>query len=319
MANASQSDLFAATDLATARANAVSAELIPAIATGEDAARDYKVVRETLERITETWRDQPQLDDLARQVGLQPIQLQRVFSRWAGLTPKQFVQAITLDHARALLRDAASILDTSYEVGLSGPARLHDLFVTHEAMTPGDYRGRGAGVTIRYGFHPCPFGQVLLMITERGLAGLAFADPGEETSAFEDMSSRWPAASFVADQEATLPYAVRVFDPSAWASDTPLNVVFIGTDFEIRVWQTLLKIPMGRATTYSDIARSLGKPSAARAVGTAVGRNPISFVVPCHRVLGRTGGLCGYHWGLTRKRAILGWEAGLTGPVLQMG
>ncbi|MCY1706804.1 bifunctional helix-turn-helix domain-containing protein/methylated-DNA--[protein]-cysteine S-methyltransferase [Pannonibacter sp. SL95] len=319
MANASQSDLFAATDLATARANAVSAELIPAIATGEDAARDYQVVRETLERITETWRDQPQLDDLARQVGLQPIQLQRVFSRWAGLTPKQFVQAITLDHARALLRDAASILDTSYEVGLSGPARLHDLFVTHEAMTPGDYRGRGAGVTIRYGFHPCPFGQVLLMITERGLAGLAFADPGEETSAFEDMSSRWPAASFVADQEATLPYAVRVFDPSAWASDTPLNVVFIGTDFEIRVWQTLLKIPMGRATTYSDIARSLGKPSAARAVGTAVGRNPISFVVPCHRVLGRTGGLCGYHWGLTRKRAILGWEAGLTGPVLQMG
>jgi AraC family transcriptional regulator of adaptative response/methylated-DNA-[protein]-cysteine methyltransferase len=319
MANASQSDLFAAPDLATARANAVSAELIPAIATGEDAARDYQVVRETLERITETWRDQPQLDDLARQVGLQPIQLQRVFSRWAGLTPKQFVQAITLDHARALLRDAASILDTSYEVGLSGPARLHDLFVTHEAMTPGDYRGRGAGVTIRYGFHPCPFGQVLLMITERGLAGLAFADPGEETSAFEDMSSRWPAASFVADQEATLPYAVRVFDPSAWASDTPLNVVFIGTDFEIRVWQTLLKIPMGRATTYSDIARSLGKPSAARAVGTAVGRNPISFVVPCHRVLGRTGGLCGYHWGLTRKRAILGWEAGLTGPVLQMG
>ncbi|WP_106752828.1 methylated-DNA--[protein]-cysteine S-methyltransferase [Pannonibacter carbonis] len=319
MANASQSDLFAATDLATARANAVSAELIPAIATGEDAARDYQVVRETLERITETWRDQPQLDDLARQVGLQPIQLQRVFSRWAGLTPKQFVQAITLDHARALLRDAASILDTSYEVGLSGPARLHDLFVTHEAMTPGDYRGRGAGVTIRYGFHPCPFGQVLLMITERGLAGLAFADPGEETSAFEDMSSRWPAASFVADQEATLPYAVRVFDPSAWASDTPLNVVFIGTDFEIRVWQTLLKIPMGRASTYSDIARSLGKPSAARAVGTAVGRNPISFVVPCHRVLGRTGGLCGYHWGLTRKRAILGWEAGLTGPVLQMG
>ncbi|WP_439528117.1 methylated-DNA--[protein]-cysteine S-methyltransferase [Pannonibacter sp.] len=319
MANASQSDLFAATDLATARANAVSAELIPAIATGEDAARDYQVVRETLERITETWRDQPQLDDLARQVGLQPIQLQRVFSRWAGLTPKQFVQAITLDHARALLRDAASILDTSYEVGLSGPARLHDLFVTHEAMTPGDYRSRGAGVTIRYGFHPCPFGQVLLMITERGLAGLAFADPGEETSAFEDMSSRWPAASFVADQEATLPYAVRVFDPSAWASDTPLNVVFIGTDFEIRVWQTLLKIPMGRATTYSDIARSLGKSSAARAVGTAVGRNPISFVVPCHRVLGRTGGLCGYHWGLTRKRAILGWEAGLTGPVLQAG
>ncbi|WP_430513845.1 methylated-DNA--[protein]-cysteine S-methyltransferase [Pannonibacter phragmitetus] len=281
--------------------------------TGEAAARDYAIVRQTLERISDTWRDQPALEDLAREAGLQPIQLQRVFSRWAGLTPKQFLQAITLDHARDLLRDAASILETSYEVGLSGPGRLHDLFVTHEAMTPGDYRNRGAGLTIRYGFHPCPFGQVLIMATDRGLAGLAFADEGDEASAFADMSGRWPAAAFVEDDVATAPYAARVFDPSSWSEETPLKVIFIGSDFEIRVWRTLLKIPMGKATTYSDIARSLGKPSAARAVGSAVGRNPISFVVPCHRVLGRTGGLCGYHWGLTRKRAILGWEAGITG------
>jgi len=283
---------------------------------GDDAASDYKVVRQTLERITGTWQDQPALEELAREVGLQPIQLQRVFSRWAGLTPKQFIQAITLDHAKSLLRESASVLDTSLEVGLSGPARLHDLFVTHEAMTPGDYRSRGAGVTIRYGFHACPFGQVLLMITDRGLAGLAFADPGDEDKALSDMTNRWPAAHFEQDQDATKSYASRIFDPDCWQEDTPLNIVMIGTDFEIRVWQTLLKIPMGKATTYSDIARSLGKPKAARAVGTAVGKNPISFVVPCHRVLGSSGNLCGYHWGLTRKRAILGWETGLTGPVL---
>lgn len=283
------------------------------IAVGEEAEQDYLIVRQTLERITETWRDQPNLEALAKETGLQPIQLQRVFSRWAGITPKQFLQSITLDHAKALLRDSASVLDASYEVGLSGSSRLHDLFVTHEAMTPGIYRSRGKGLTVYYGFHPSPFGEALLMVTDMGLAGLAFADPGEEQTAFEDMSKRWPAANFVEDTIKTAPYAGRIFDPARWQEETPLKIVLIGTDFEIRVWQTLLKIPMGRATTYSDIARTLGKPSAARAVGTAVGRNPISFVVPCHRVLGRTGNLCGYHWGLTRKRAIIGWEAGISG------
>ena len=287
------------------------------IAVGEEAREHYSVVRKTLERITRSWRDQPDLSDLASELGMQPIQLQRVFSRWAGLTPKQFLQAITLDHAKALLRDSASVLDASFEVGLSGPARLHDLFVTHEAMTPGEYRNRGAGLTVQYGFHPSPFGNVLIMSTDKGLAGLGFADPGEEPAALEDMCNRWPAAKFEENLEVTGPFAKRVFDPHLWQEDTPLNVVLIGTDFEIRVWQTLLKIPMGRMTTYSDIADTLGKPSASRAVGTAVGRNPISFVVPCHRVLGKTGNLCGYHWGLTRKRAILGWETGLSGPVLE--
>lgn len=282
------------------------------IAVGEEAEQDYHVVRQTLERITRNWRDQPSLEQLARQVDLQPIQLQRVFSRWAGLTPKQFLQALTLDHAKALLRDSASVLDASYEVGLSGSSRLHDLFVTHEAMTPGAYRNRGADLVISYGFHPSPFGEALIMITDKGLAGLAFADPGEQDVALEDMCDRWPAAVFVEDMSATETYASRIFNPSLWQEETPLKIVLIGTDFEIRVWQALLKIPMGRATTYSDIASNLGKPTAARAVGTAVGRNPISFVVPCHRVLGKTGNLCGYHWGLTRKRAILGWESGVS-------
>ncbi|MBA5778875.1 methylated-DNA--[protein]-cysteine S-methyltransferase [Stappia sp. F7233] len=281
----------------------------------EDASGDYEVVRRTLQFITETWRDQPGLEEIARHSGLQPIQLQRVFSRWAGITPKQFLQALTLDHARALLKDAASVLDTTYEVGLSGPGRLHDLFVTHEAMTPGVYRARGDGVMMKYGFHPSPFGQVLVMATEHGLAGLAFADPGEEAAALEDMTSRWPKAVYEEDLASTGPYVRRIFDRNEWSSDQPLKIVFIGTDFEIRVWETLLRIPMGKATTYSEIAARLGKPSAARAVGTAVGKNPISFVVPCHRVIGRSGSLCGYHWGLTRKRAILGWEAGVTGAI----
>lgn len=287
------------------------------ISVGEEAAENYAVVRQTLKRITEDWREQPTLEQLAKEARLQPIQLQRVFSRWAGLTPKQFLQAITLDHAKALLRDSASVLDASYEVGLSGSSRLHDLFITHEAMTPGDYRARGEGLQIVYGFHPSPFGQVLILATDKGLAGLGFADPGEEQSALEDMCERWPAAIYSHDQDATSSYAQRVFDPDKWCEDQPLNVVMIGTDFEIRVWQTLLKIPMGQATTYSDVAASIGNPKASRAVGSAVGRNPISFVVPCHRVLAKGGQIGGYHWGLTRKRAILGWESGLSGPVLE--
>lgn len=272
---------------------------------------DYDVVRRALEFISTRWRDQPSLDAIAAHVGMKPLSLQRLFTRWAGLSPKAFLQAVTLDHARGLLAGSASVLDASYEVGLSGPGRLHDLFVAHEAMTPGDYKARGEGLTIRYGFHPSPFGTALAMVTDRGLAGLAFADDGAEKAALADMTARWPRARYVEDSAATAAYVRRIFDPAAWRADRPLRVVMIGSDFELRVWETLLKLPLGKATTYSDIAEHIGRPGAARAVGTAVGRNPISFVVPCHRVLGKDGGLHGYHWGLTRKRAILGWEAGL--------
>jgi AraC family transcriptional regulator, regulatory protein of adaptative response / methylated-DNA-[protein]-cysteine methyltransferase len=275
-------------------------------------ARDYAIVKKALAFITENWREHPSLETIAAEAGLSPHHMQRVFTRWAGLSPKAFLQAVTLDHARGLLRDSASILDATYELGLSGPGRLHDLFVTHEGMSPGIYKAKGKGLTIRYGFHPSPFGTALVMIADQGLAGLAFADDGEEKAALADMRSRWPEAQYVEDFAATAPYAERIFKPENWRPDEPLRVVFIGTDFEIRVWETLLRIPMGKASTYSDIAAHIGKPSAARAVGTAVGRNPVSFVVPCHRVMGKSGSLCGYHWGLTRKRAILGWEAGVT-------
>ncbi len=278
------------------------------------APSDYDAVRRTIEYITENWRAQPSLETMAEHVGMEPTRLQKLFRRWCGLTPKAFVQAITLDTARDLLRDSASVLDATFEVGLSGPGRLHDLFVTHEAMSPGEYASRGEGIDIAWGFHACPFGEALVMATPRGLAGIAFADGEKERArVLADMTARWPKAHFHEDRAATASYARRIFDPHLWRPDDPLRVVFIGTDFEIRVWETLLRIPLGRATTYSDIAEKLGRPTAARAVGTAVGRNPISFVVPCHRVLGKSGSLCGYHWGLTRKRAILGWEAGMVG------
>ena len=271
---------------------------------------DYEVVRRVIEKISLDYRDQPSLEALAAEVGETPTGLQKLFTRWAGLSPKGFLQAVTLDHARRLLDGGMPLLETSFELGMSGPGRLHDLFVTHEGMSPGDYKSRGAGLTINYGWHVSPFGIALAMATDRGLAGLAFCDPGEERAAFEDMSGRWPNATFVEDVAATAPYAARVFDPARWRSEEPLRVVMIGTDFQLRVWDALLKIPMGKAKTYSQIACEIGQPTASRAVGAAVGANPLSFVVPCHRALGKSGALTGYPWGLTRKRAILGWEAG---------
>jgi AraC family transcriptional regulator of adaptative response/methylated-DNA-[protein]-cysteine methyltransferase len=280
---------------------------------GNDRSRDYALIRRAIGFLSETWTEQPSLERLAQHLELSPAHCQKLFKRWCGLSPKEFVQAITVDHARSLLDGAASVLDAAYEVGLSGAGRLHDLFVSHEAMTPGDYKRRGEGLQMAWGFHPSPFGDALLIATERGLAGLAFVDEDKEQSredALADMQERWPRARFVAAPERTAPLARRVFDPAAWHPDRPVRLVMIGTDFEVRVWEALLAIPMGRAVSYQDIARHLGQPTAARAVGSAVGRNPISFVVPCHRVLRGDGSLGGYHWGLTRKRALIGWETG---------
>ena len=277
------------------------------------AMRDYDSVRRAIAFISENWRNQPEIEAIADAASLTPDELHHLFRRWAGLTPKAFMQALTLDHAKGLLRDSASVLDAALDSGLSGPGRLHDLFVTHEAMSPGEWKTGGAGMTLRYGFHPSPFGTAIVIASDRGLAGLAFADAGDERAALADQCRRWPNATYVEDHEGTAELAQRVFDPKMWRQDQPLRVVLIGTDFEVRVWETLLKIPMGRATSYSDIARSLSNPKASRAVGAAVGRNPVSFVVPCHRVLGKSGALTGYHWGVTRKQAMLGWEAGQVG------
>jgi AraC family transcriptional regulator, regulatory protein of adaptative response / methylated-DNA-[protein]-cysteine methyltransferase len=288
----------------------LSPDRIPDLTLLREAAADYDVVRRAIGHIRKHWREQPEIEAIAEAAGVTPTELHHLFRRWAGLTPKAFLQALTLDGARRLLRDSASVLDATYEVGLSGPGRLHDLFVTHEAMSPGEWKCGGEGLEIKYGFHPSPFGKALIMATERGLAGVAFADAGEEETALADMRRRWPKASYVADEVRTAAIARRVFDPTQWRPDQPLRVVLIGTDWEVRVWEALLKIPMGSVATYSGIADKVCSPAAARAVGAAVGKNPVAFVVPCHRVIGKSGDLTGYHWGITRKRAMLGWEAG---------
>ena len=274
------------------------------------ALRDYDSVRRAIAFISEHWRSQPTIEAMADAAGVTPDELHHLFRRWASLTPKAFMQALTLDHAKNLLRDSASVLDAALDSGLSGPGRLHDLFVTHEAMSPGEWKNGGTGLILRYGFHPSPFGTAIVIATNRGLAGLAFADPGEEQIAFADMKSRWPNATYVEDGNSTAALAQRIFDTRLWRQDQPLRVILIGTDFEVRVWETLLKIPMGKAVCYSDIACKINSPKASRAVGAAVGKNPVSFVVPCHRALGKDGKLTGYHWGVTRKQAMLGWEAG---------
>ncbi len=283
---------------------------LPHVVAMETHQSDYAKVQDLLAHLTTNWREQPSLEALSSHMRMDEQALQRLFLRWAGLTPKDFLQVLTLNHARAMLADSASVFDAALDSGLSGPSRLHDLFVTHEAMPPGIWKAKGEGLTIYYGWHDSPFGQALVMVTEYGLCGLAFADAGEEVPGFEDMRRRWPNAQYTEDQSRTAPFANRIFSNERWKANDRLRVTLIGTDFEIRVWEGLLKIPMGKATTYGSLATHIGKPKAARAVGAAVGKNPISFVVPCHRVIGKSGELTGYHWGLNRKRAMLGWEAG---------
>lgn len=275
-------------------------------------ASDYETVRAAIAYLSETGAEDIDLDSFSRSLGLSGRQLTDLFRRWCGLSPKSFAQAVALDHAKRLLSDKTSVLTTTYEVGLSSSSRLHDLFVTHEAMPPGAFRQKGEGMDMIWGIAPSPFGTAVMVVTEYGLAGLGFAD-GETSieDALEDLRARWPNAHYTRDDAKILPVAARIFDPGRWNADEPVRVVLIGTNFEVEVWQTLLKIPVGGATTYQSVAEHIGRPTASRAVGAAVGKNPISFVVPCHRVVGSTGALTGYHWGVPRKRAILGWEAGV--------
>ena len=278
-----------------------------------EAGADYALVQRALRFITEESLFQPGVEEIAGALRVSSADLTTLLRRWCGLTPKAFLQAVTLDKAKRLLESGAPLLDCALEVGLSGPSRLHDLFIAHEALSPGEYKSGAAGLPITYGFSPSPFGLALLMLAPRGLCGLAFAEEGEEAAAFEDMRRRWPNAQYTRDDAAVAAPAERIFVPARWQAGQPLKVTLIGTDFEVRVWQGLMTIPFGATTSYGALACHLEKPKAARAVGAAVGRNPLSFVVPCHRVVGKTGALTGYHWGLTRKRAMLGWEQGKSG------
>lgn len=243
------------------------------------------------------------LEALAGQMNMSPAHFQRVFSQWVGVSPKRYQQYLTLDHAKRLLTDRFTVLDTALTAGLSGGGRLHDLFVTWEAMSPGDYAKGGAGLTIRWGWFDSPFGPVVVMGTDKGICGMGFAADIGENTALHDLRSRWPKASFTHD-----PQSLRLWVQAAFGAGlAPLYL--IGAPFQIKVWEALLRVPTGHVTTYSEIARAIGHPAAVRAVGTAVGRNPISLFIPCHRALRKSGGLGGYHWGLPVKRAILAWEA----------
>jgi AraC family transcriptional regulator, regulatory protein of adaptative response / methylated-DNA-[protein]-cysteine methyltransferase len=285
-------------------------------AEGGQPRRDYALVRRAIAYLTAHRDDQPGLDRLAGHLGVSPAHAQRTFKRWCGLSPKDFVQALTAEYARSLLADSATVLDAAHEVGLSGSGRLHDLMVTYTAMTPGDVKRRGEGLEIVYGFHDCPFGDALVMMTEHGVCGIGFVDEDAgqtRREALDDMIGRWPRARYREAPGQTGAIAVQIFGMRGGQRDAVgggVRLVLIGTDFDVRVWEALLRIPMGRAVSYTDIARHIGRPAAPRAVGSAVGRNPISFVVPCHRVLRGDGNLGGYHWGLTRKRALIGWEKG---------
>jgi AraC family transcriptional regulator, regulatory protein of adaptative response / methylated-DNA-[protein]-cysteine methyltransferase len=273
--------------------------------TDQSPAYHYQVIARALE-VIDAGGPSLALEDLARRMQMSPAHFQRVFSSWVGVSPKRYQQYLALGQARRLLAERHTTLAAAHEVGLSGGGRLHDLFLTWEAMSPGDYARGGQGLVIRWGWFESPFGPAIVMATDKGICGMGFADEGGAEAALGDLVGRWPQATYVEDPMALRP----MVDTAFGGKSTALHL--IGAPFQIKVWEALLAIPTGHVTTYGDIAWAVGHPAAHRAVGTAVGRNPISFLIPCHRALRRDGGLGGYHWGLTRKRAMLAWEAART-------
>ena len=273
---------------------------------------DFDTIAEAIRFLEANQRRQPNLDQVAEHVGMSKYHFQRLFTRWAGVSPKRFLQFLTLDHAKRLLRESEPVLQTSFEVGLSGPGRLHDLFVNTEAVTPGEYRNGGSTLEIRYGIHPTPFGPALLAATERGICNLSFLspeDPGRSV-ALEELEEQWPGAVLLEAPKDTRLLAEHAFPPTTDPPPLqPLALFLKGTNFQIQVWQALLAVSPGSLTTYGRLARSLGRPGAARAVGTAVASNPVAFLIPCHRVIRESGHFGEYRWGSARKKAILGWEA----------
>jgi AraC family transcriptional regulator of adaptative response/methylated-DNA-[protein]-cysteine methyltransferase len=274
----------------------------------QQSSDDYQIVEQALIYLEENYLNQPSLEEIATHVGLSEFHFQRMFSRWVGISPKRFLQFLTKEHARELLDHSASVLDAAYQSGLSGPSRLHDLFITFDAVTPGEYKLHGEGLKINYGFHPSPFGECMLAITDRGICGMAFELNGNRCDAVDDLRRRWKNAVIVENSSMTANTADRIFSGN-WRDQTAKLKLFIhGTNFQIKVWEALLRIPMGKMVTYEEIASYVGKPRAARAVGQAVASNPIAYLIPCHRVIRKIGEFGGYRWGSARKKAILGWE-----------
>ena len=277
----------------------------------EGAAYHYRVIARALAEI-DAAGGALSLEDLAARMGMSPAHFQRLFSRWVGVSPKRYQQHLALDAAKRLLAERHTTLEAALGAGLSGPGRLHDLFLRWEAMAPGTYARAGAGLTIRHGVVETPFGPAVAMATDRGLCGLGFAGEGGAAAVHADLAARWPAARYVEDAAAVAGPVAAAFGGGADGRGAPLSLHLIGAPFQIKVWEALLAVPEGRVTTYGDIARVVCSPRAVRAVGTAVGRNPLGWLIPCHRVLRKSGALGGYRWGLPVKRAMLAWEAART-------
>jgi AraC family transcriptional regulator of adaptative response/methylated-DNA-[protein]-cysteine methyltransferase len=276
------------------------------------ASLDYERIAKAISYLQANYLEQPGLETMARAVHMSEFHFQRVFSRWAGISPKRFLQFLTVEHAKRQLTEAKPVLDATFDSGLSSPGRLHDLFVSVEAVTPGEFKTRGQGIQIKYGFHPTPFGQCLIGATDRGVCWLSFHDDRSKRTALSNMQSRWSGAKFDEQAKATEPVVNQIFSNLEKGQKSSLSLLLMGTNFQLKVWQALLRIPRGDVTTYENIGELIGAQNSARAIGSAVGDNRIAYLIPCHRVIRKSGLLGGYHWGEPRKRAMLAWEAAKT-------
>ena len=269
-------------------------------------SQDYLRIEKAIQYIEAHVQRQPGLEEIAGHIGLSEYHFQRLFTRWVGISPKRFLQFLTKEGAKDLLA-RSNVLDAAYDVGLSSPGRLHDLFVQTEAVTPGQYKTHGVGMAIRYGFHATPFGECLLGLTERGICHLGFTQYGRE-AALANMRADWQNASFFEQPSATAALIAPIF--SLERAPTPIALFLTGTNFQLKVWEALLRIPLGSVVSYEGLAAAIGSPESARAAGTAVGRNPVAVLIPCHRVIHKMGNFGNYRYGSARKKALLGWEAG---------
>jgi AraC family transcriptional regulator of adaptative response/methylated-DNA-[protein]-cysteine methyltransferase len=271
---------------------------------------DYNRIAGAIKFFRDNFKSQPSLDEVAEHVHLSPFHFQRMFLQWAGVTPKQFLQYLSVEHAKEILKKTgASLFDTAFETGLSGTGRLHDLFVKVEGMTPGEYKNGGAFLVINYSFADTPFGKVIVASTHKGICHMAFVDEGEE-KALEQLKNTFPNATYQQIVDRIQQNALFIFTQD-WSHLDEIKLHLKGTDFQLKVWETLLQVPPGGLTTYGDLAKKAGYIGASRAVGTSIGNNPVAFLIPCHRVIKSTGEIGQYHWGSTRKNAIIGWEAAL--------
>ena len=272
-------------------------------------AVDYQRIEAVIRYLEDNFQRQPDLDEIAASVHLSKHHFERLFKQWAGVTPMQFMQYLTLEYAKERLAASRSVLETTLDAGLSSPGRLHDLFVNFTAVTPGDYKQGGVGLVIQYGFHPTPFGTAVLATTPRGICALRFVGEEGETAVLDQLQNEWPNAAWLAAPEVTGPLVAQIFAPNKANGERPFHLYLKGTNFQVQVWQALLRLPPGALVSYQDVARLLGNPAATRAVASAVAHNPVGFLIPCHRVISGGGKLHNYRWGAARKKAIVGWEA----------